>query len=125
MVKNRTALDTGNHTGRDSEHNGENQGKKGKLHGGGEQRDKLLEYRLLGDDRIAQIPMKHTPNIPSILNQDRFVQSQLRPQDGVTFRGDPALAGNQYHRISGDQMDQGKGQQRNADERGDDHGDAL
>src|SRR5207244_7693079 len=62
--------------GDDARRNADKSGKEkradGKLDGGGEKMEEFMQYRILGDDRNAEIPMQEAPDIVEELLPDRL-----------------------------------------------------
>src|SRR3546814_595573 len=92
----------------------------GKLEGRREEDEKLLQHRLSGDDRLAEVALHHVSEIKEVLLPGRLVIAELLHQFGVALGRDAALAGQQGHRVARQQPDEGKGDQGDAEE-GRDH----
>ena len=121
VVEHRSALYPGDDPGGQSDDDGKKHGEQGQLDGGRKQGHELNEHRFFGDDRFAQVAVKDALDIFGILDRQGLVQAQLRFQFGVALGVDAPFAGHEHHRVAGDQMDQGKGEQGHADKGGDHH----
>jgi hypothetical protein len=91
------------------------------LDGRGKQDQKLVQDRLLGDDRLAQVALQHLAQEAEVLLPQRPVETHLVQQPGVARRIDAALADQQLDGIAGDQANKGERRRRNPEEGGHEH----
>src|SRR3546814_17564580 len=88
----------------------------GKLEGRREEDEKLLQHRLSGDDRLAEVALHHVSEIKEVLLPGRLVIAELLHKFGVALGRDTALAGQQGHRVARQQPAEGNGEQGDAGE---------
>ena len=69
----------------------------------------------MGNDGLAQITLQHPADVAAVLHDHRLIQSVFGQQSGVACGVYSALAGQGLNRVTRDQSDQKKRQQRHAE----------
>src|SRR5690606_9656783 len=109
LVEEGAALDGCKYTGRNTKHDGKDDGADRKLKRSGKQGEELLDDRLLGDDGRAEITGEYASDIGQILHDQRPIHAELVHDLRVAGRIHHPLAGHQHDRIARQQPDEGKG----------------
>ena len=60
-----------------------------------EQREKLRQHRLLGDERKSEVTLEEAKQIIPVLHDNRATEAELLQQAGIALFGHAALAGKQ------------------------------
>ena len=69
MIEDRAAPHRGHDAGGQTYRQGEEDGEKRKLYGGGKSVEKLARHRLSGDDGFTQIAGKHVRDVVAVLHE--------------------------------------------------------
>ena len=93
MVERAAAPDTGNDARRQADRDGKDDGKEREFQGCWEEREELVENRLLCDDRNTEVAVQQSAHEDQVLFPDRLVEAELGHELSVPFRLDTALAG--------------------------------
>ena len=95
------AMGGGDHAERHAEHHADEQRQEGQLDGGGKDAGHVLEHRVRGDQRDAEIAMQHFLQIAPVLHRDRQVDADLDPHP-VIGRARGLVAHDGEHRVDRD-----------------------
>ncbi|MDT4875208.1 hypothetical protein FQZ97_1105580 [compost metagenome] len=121
MVQPAAPFDGGEHTRDQAQHQGQQQRAQRQLQRGRKQGLEFAPHRGLCLERLPQVPLRQLPQITAVLHVQRLVQTEAFEGGGVQLRVERALAHHHFDWVAGDQTDQGKSQQRDAQDRGDQH----
>ncbi len=116
VVEDRAAAHAGDDPCGQAQQQCEDDGAQRQLDGGRKQGEELLEHRLAGNDRLAEIALQHAADVNPVLLEQRLVESVLGTQQGVAFGVETAFTDEDLDGIPRDQPDHGEGEQRDADE---------
>ncbi|SVJ74565.1 Uncharacterised protein [Klebsiella pneumoniae] len=119
VVEQRTAFQGGDHPGQQAEGAGEEHGGQGQFQGRREQGEEFVPDAFAGGQRFAEIALCQVAHVVQVLLVQRLVQAQAVQGLGMHLRIDATFAHHHFHRVAGNQADQREGEQRHAEEGGD------
>ncbi|MDR6355012.1 hypothetical protein Q3H58_001683 [Pseudomonas psychrotolerans] len=119
VVDDGPAPERGDDTGQHAEHGGEQHGRHCQFEGGGEQGGEFVPDADTAAQGFAEVAVGEVADVVEILLVQGLVEAQAVHGFGVHLRIDAAFAHHDFHRIAGNQADQGEGQQGDAEERRD------
>src|SRR5439155_13151513 len=109
----------GGDSDRDAEGDGQDDGRRRELHGGGEAPQQIGEYRVATDNRHPEVAADDLADIDAVLLPERAVE----PEVGADLRhllGRRALAEHGERRVPRNQMNETEDEDGDAEEDGDD-----
>mmetsp|Transcript_59387 Transcript_59387/g.140251 ORF Transcript_59387/g.140251 Transcript_59387/m.140251 type:complete len:343 (-) Transcript_59387:286-1314(-) len=125
LVQQRAALQPGAHAQQQAQAHRKDQRRRGQLHRRREEGGELVAHRLAAHQALAQVAVQQLRHIVQVLHRQRLVQAHALDQRGMGLGVQPALAHHHFDRVAGHEADQTEGDDRDADQRRHQRGQAF
>ncbi len=119
MVEQGSSFECRDHPGQQAQNTGEQQRGHGQFQGRGEEGGELGPHAGASAQRFAKVALGELADVIQVLRIQRLVKAKALHCLGVHFGVNPSLAHHDFYGVAWNHANQRKGQQRDAEERGD------